>query len=217
MIIGICGFIGSGKDTVADYLVNFHEFRRESFANTLKDAVAAVFGWGRTMLEGRTKEAREWREQVDPWWAARLDMPTLTPRWVLQYWGTEVCRRAFHDDIWIASLENKLRTSRDNVVISDCRFPNEIASIRNAGGKIAWVQRGNLPDWYDTAIQANRGHNWAMQDLKMRKIHASETAWVGTEFDAVVDNNGTIDQLYNQARSIVSNEVALLPQHAVFG
>ena len=31
MIIGICGFIGSGKDTVADYLVNFHEFRRESF------------------------------------------------------------------------------------------------------------------------------------------------------------------------------------------
>jgi len=217
MIIGICGFIGSGKDTVADYLVNFHEFRRESFANTLKDAVAAVFGWDRTMLEGRTKEAREWREQVDPWWAARLDMPTLTPRWVLQYWGTEVCRRAFHDDIWIASLENKLRTSKDHVVISDCRFPNEIASIRNAGGKIAWVQRGTLPDWYDTAIQANRGHNWAMQDLKMRKIHASETAWVGTEFDAVIDNNGTIDQLYNQARSIVSNEVALLPQHAVFG
>jgi len=217
MIIGICGFIGSGKDTVADYLVNFHEFRRESFANTLKDAVAAVFGWDRTMLEGRTKEAREWREQVDPWWAARLDMPTLTPRWVLQYWGTEVCRRAFHDDIWIASLENKLRTSKDHVVISDCRFPNEIASIRNAGGKIAWVQRGTLPDWYDTAIQANRGHNWAMQDLKMRKIHASETAWVGTEFDAVVDNNGTIDQLYNQARSIVSNEVALLPQHTVFG
>ena len=47
MIIGICGFIGSGKDTIADYLVNFHGFRRESFANTLKDAVAAVFGWDR--------------------------------------------------------------------------------------------------------------------------------------------------------------------------
>ena len=136
MIIGICGFIGSGKDTVADYLVNFHEFRRESFANTLKDAVASVFGWDRTMLEGRTKEAREWREQVDPWWAARLDMPTLTPRWVLQYWGTEVCRKAFHDDIWIASLENKLRNSRDNIVISDCRFPNEIESLKQAGGSL---------------------------------------------------------------------------------
>ena len=217
MIIGICGFIGSGKDTVADYLVNFHEFRRESFANTLKDAVAAVFGWDRTMLEGRTKEAREWREQVDPWWAERLAMPTLTPRWVLQYWGTEVCRRSFHDDIWIASLENKLRTSKDNVVISDCRFPNEIQSIRDAGGKIVWVQRGELPDWYDTAIEANLGHNYAVQDLKMRKIHASETAWVGTDFDTIIDNNRSIDDLYQQAELIVSNEISLLPVNSVLG
>ena len=217
MIIGICGFIGSGKDTVADYLVNFHEFRRESFANTLKDAVAAVFGWDRTMLEGRTKEAREWREQVDPWWAERLAMPTLTPRWVLQYWGTEVCRRAFHDDIWIASLENKLRNSKDNVVISDCRFPNEIQSIRDAGGKIVWVQRGELPDWYDTAIEANLGHNYAVQDLKMRKIHASETAWVGTNFDTIIDNNRSIDDLYQQAKLIVSNEISLLPVNSVLG
>jgi hypothetical protein len=217
MIIGICGFIGSGKDTVADYLVNFHEFRRESFANTLKDAVSAVFGWDRTLLEGRTKEAREWREQVDPWWAERLAMPTLTPRWVLQYWGTEVCRRAFHDDIWIASLENKLRNSKDNVVISDCRFPNEIQSIRDAGGKIVWVQRGELPDWYDTAIEANLGHNYAVQDLKMRKIHASETAWVGTNFDTIIDNNRSIDDLYQQAKLIVSNEIALFPVNSVLG
>jgi hypothetical protein len=217
MIIGICGFIGSGKDTVADYLVNFHEFRRESFANTLKDAVAAVFGWDRTMLEGRTKEAREWREQVDPWWAERLAMPTLTPRWVLQYWGTEVCRRSFHDDIWIASLENKLRTSKDNVVISDCRFPNEIQSIRDAGGKIVWVQRGELPDWYQTAVDANAGHNYAVQDLKMRKIHASETAWVGTDFDTIIDNNRSIDDLYQQAKLIVSNEISLLPVNSVLG
>ena len=215
MIIGVCGFIGSGKDTVADYLVNFHEFRRESFASTLKDAVSAVFGWDRTLLEGRTKEAREWREQVDPWWAARLDMPTLTPRWVLQYWGTEVFRRGFHDDIWIASLENKLRNSKDNVVISDCRFPNEIKSIRDAGGTIVWVKRGELPDWYDTAIAANSGHNWAVQDLKMRKIHASETSWVGTEFDTVIDNNGTIDELYQQARSIVGDKIALSPSNSI--
>jgi hypothetical protein len=214
MIIGVCGFIGSGKDTIADYLVNFHEFRRESFASTLKDAVAAVFGWDRTMLEGRTKEAREWREQVDPWWAARLDMPTLTPRWVLQYWGTEVCRKAFHDDIWIASLENKLRNSKDHVVISDCRFPNEISSIKNAGGQIIWVQRGELPDWYQTAVDANRGSNVAINELKMRKIHASETAWVGTEFDAVIDNNSTIDELYQQAQTLViSDQITLTPNN----
>ena len=205
MIIGVCGFIGSGKDTVADYLTNFHGFRRESFANTLKDAVSAVFGWDRTMLEGRTKEAREWREQVDPWWATRLDMPNLTPRWVLQYWGTEVCRKAFHDDIWIASLENKLRNSKDEIVISDCRFPNEIASIKNAGGKIVWVKRGPLPEWYDTAIAANSGKNIAVQELKIKKIHASEWSWIGTEFDAVLDNNGTIDSLFTQVKDLVQD------------
>lgn len=213
MIIGICGFIGSGKDTVADYLVNFHEFRRESFASTLKDAVSSVFGWDRTLLEGRTKEAREWREEVDQWWAERLDMPTLTPRWVLQYWGTEVCRRGFHDDIWIASLENKLRNSKDSVVISDCRFPNEIQSIRNAGGKIIWVKRGELPSWYDMAVEANRGHNYAIQQLKIEKIHASETAWVGTKFDYEITNDGTIDDLYKTIQSIVSDQVALTPRN----
>jgi hypothetical protein len=201
MIIGFVGFIGSGKDTAADYLVNFHEFRRDSFANTLKDAVAAVFGWDRTMLEGRTKQAREWREQVDPWWAERLNKPNLTPRWILQYWGTEVCRKAFHDDIWIASLESKLRNSKDNIVISDVRFPNEIKAIHNAGGKVIRIKRGPEPEWYDDAVNANAGDKymgWAIGKKKLEtlKIHASETAWVGGNIDVTITNDGSIDELF---------------------
>lgn len=209
IIIGIVGFIGSGKDTAADYLVNFHEFRRDSFAATLKDAVAAVFGWDRELLEGRTKQAREWREQVDEWWAKRLKMPGLTPRLVLQLWGTEVCRKSFHDDIWIASLEARLNNSKDNIVISDCRFPNEIKAIKKQGGKVVWVQRGDLPEWYDAAISANKGPNgnlnWALSKAKLERlgIHASETAWVGTKFDVIIDNNSTIDELYRQIAEIV--------------
>ena len=208
MIIGICGFIGSGKDTIADYLVNFHEFRRDSFASTLKDAVAAVFGWDRELLEGRTKSAREWREQVDPWWAERLGMPNLTPRWILQYWGTEVCRKSFHDDIWIASLENKLRTSGDHIVISDCRFPNEIKAIKAQGGIVIRVKRGADPEWYNDAADVNHGDkclNYSRAKTRMEAlgIHASETAWVGTKFDAVVDNNGSIEDLYDQVKSLV--------------
>lgn len=202
-IIGICGFIGSGKDTAADYLVNFHEFRRDSFAATLKDAVAAVFNWDRELLEGRTKQAREWREQVDPWWADRLKMPELTPRLALQLWGTEVCRRGFHDDIWIASLEARLRNTQDNIVISDCRFPNEINSIKQAGGKVVWVQRGTLPSWHIMAGKANNGDIVAAEKLKQLGIHASETAWVGTKFDAIIDNNGTVDELYKQLATVV--------------
>ena len=209
MIIGVCGFIGSGKDTIADYLTNFHGFRRESFANSLKDAIAHVFGWDRTMLEGRTKQAREWREQVDPWWAERLNIPALTPRWVLQYWGTEVCRKAFHDDIWIASLENKLRNSTDDIVISDCRFPNEIKSIKDAGGVVIRVVRGPEPEWYDAAVSMNLGSDgnmsWMMSKTKIEKlgIHASETAWVGTNFDYVLDNNSSIDELFASIKDLV--------------
>jgi hypothetical protein len=207
MIIGICGLIGSGEDTVADYLVNVHGFRRESFAGTLKDAAAAVFGWDRTLLEGRTKASREWREQVDTWWAQRLNMPSLTPRWVLQYWGTEVMRRGFHDDIWIACIENKLRNSGDNIVLSDCRFPNEIASLRSASGVIVRTCRGPEPEWYNFAVQENLVKSEeAKQELIKRKVHASETAWIGTKFDHILDNNGTMDHLYAQVDRIIKSQ-----------
>jgi hypothetical protein len=201
-IIGVCGFIGSGKDTVADYLVNQYRFRRDSFANSLKDAVSAVFGWDRELLEGRTTAARDWREQPDIWWSYKLGMP-ITPRWVLQQWGTEVCRKAFHNDIWIISLENRLRQSTDNIVISDCRFPNEVLAIKNAGGKVIWVKRGALPDWYDMALAANQSDIQAQAYLSEHNIHASETAWVGTKFDAEIDNNGTLAELYVQVDKLL--------------
>ena len=206
MIIGVCGFIGSGKDTIADYLVGFHGFRRDSFAGTLKDAVAAVFGWDRELLEGRTPEARTWREQVDPWWSERLNMPNLTPRWVLQYWGTEVCRKAFHDDIWIAALQARLAKRNDHTVISDVRFPNEIRAIREQGGKIVWVKRGKLPSWCIMAGKANNGDALAQTKLNELGIHVSETAWVGTEFDVEIDNNGSIDDLYTQVKNLILTE-----------
>ena len=220
MIIGFVGFIGSGKDTAADYLVNTHGFRRDSFANTLKDAVANVFGWDRTLLEGRTAEAREWREQVDPWWASRLKMPNLTPRLMLQLWGTDVCRVHFHDDIWIASLENKMRKTGDNIVISDVRFPNEIKAIHNAGGKVVRIQRGENPEWYQDAINFNAGDrnmSWATSKERLRRqgIHASETAWVGGKIDHVVSNDTTIDSLFSQLHALLNDQVQDLPVSTV--
>ena len=207
MIIGICGFIGSGKDTAADYLVGFHGFRRDSFAGTLKDAVSAVFGWDRELIEGRTPEARAWREQVDTWWAERLQMPHLTPRWILQYWGTEVCREHFHDDIWIAALESRLARRADHTVISDVRFPNEIKAIKQQGGRIVWVQRGVIPHWYDIACKANKGDTAAQRWLVDNAIHASETSWAGAEFDATINNNGRIEELYSSLRTLVQGQL----------
>jgi rhodanese-related sulfurtransferase len=206
MIIGIAGFQGAGKDTVADYLQNIYGFKRDSFAATLKDAVAAVFGWDRELLEGRTKESRIWREQVDPWWANRLNMPNLTPRLVLQKWGTEVARKSWHDDTWIASLENKLNRAHNDIVITDVRFPNEIQAVRNAGGIVIRVVRGPEPDWYATALGANAGILPDQELLKQLGVHPSEWAWIGTNFDAVLDNNANgLDNLYKQINELVKH------------
>jgi hypothetical protein len=209
-IIGIVGFIGSGKDTVADYLVNFHRFKRESFANSLKDAVSQVFGWDRELLEGRTQESREWRETRDEWWSKRLKKD-ITPRYVLQYWGTEVIRKGFHDDMWVASLEHRLLNTKNDVVITDCRFPNEIKAIRAAGGKVVRIKRGLEPTWFDEAVSMNKGPSrnmsWALSKQKIEKlgVHASETAWVGQKFDVVLNNSGTIEELYQQIEANITN------------
>jgi len=197
MIIAISGLIGSGKDTVADYLVNLHEFRRESFAGNLKNAMCEIFGWDREMLEGRSKSSREWREQVDEWWATRLNIPHLTPRWILQHVGTDVIRGHFHDDMWLASLENKLRKTDDDIIISDVRFKNEVKMLKDLGAVCVEVTRGDRPAWYQYALDDDT------KKLETLKVHRSEYDWIGTDFDATLDNNGTLDELYKQVEELI--------------
>ena len=203
--MSISGLIGSGKDTIADYLVNSHGFRRESWAGTLKDAVASVFGWDRVLLEGKTAESRKWREVPDKWWSERLG-EDVTPRRVLQEWGTDVCREHYHDDIWIASLENKLRKTSDNIVISDSRFPNELESVKRLGGATIRVKRGIDPDWTEEFIKTGRTFEFAK---KYPKVHASEFSSINCNYDYVIQNDGTIDELYKKI-----NDLLQYHQHA---
>ena len=81
LIIGICGLIGSGKDTIADYLISEHNFQKISFADKLKDSVGVMFGWSRDMLDGKTTESREWREKVSLVKQKIIDNPNIN--WVL--------------------------------------------------------------------------------------------------------------------------------------
>lgn len=200
MIIGISGLIGSGKDTVAEYLVQHHGFIRDSWAASLKDAVAKVFDWDRELLEGLTQEARIWREQVDSWWAKRLDIPHLTPRWILQYWGTDVCRIGFHDEIWVASVENRITKLNKNVVISDCRFVNELYSIKRMNGVTLRMKRGPEPEWI-----AEYTKNFDSFRYKYPQIHSSEYSLVNEKHDVVIYNNGTIHQLHNKINDLLQS------------
>ena len=141
MIIGIVGFINSGKGEVGDFLHREFKFKRDSFAKPLKDAVAVIFGWDRDMLEGNTEESRKKREEVDTFWSM-VTGREITPRLVLQIFATECVRNVFHQNTWTASLIKRNWNYDADVVITDCRFKNEMNAIRKAGGLIIRVKRG---------------------------------------------------------------------------
>jgi hypothetical protein len=196
MIIGVVGFIGSGKGTVADILVQKHGFKKLSFADTVKDATAAIFGWPRHLLEGDTQESREFRETKDEWWSERFGSD-FSPRLALQLMGTEAGRDVFHKDLWVFSLERKLGMY-PNVVIADVRFPNEIDFIRSKGGFVVRVSRGPDPEWYDLAVAANDPqflHAPEAHDELSKTVHYSEWAWIGQIMDYHLHNDGSLSML----------------------
>ena len=191
MIIGITGAIGSGKDTVADYLSKHHGFIRLSFAGKVKDVAHIVFGWDRELLEGLTKESRAWRELVDPYWG-------ISPRVALQRIGTEMFRTHIHPDTWVKAVIRTIQaTPERNYVITDCRFENEVKALKDLGGKILYVSRGAMPAWADSArlgepcppsIHVTDWNVYALQGLA----------------DTCISNNGSLNDLYAQVEIIMT-------------
>lgn len=203
MMVGIVGFIGSGKGTVGDILHRDHNFEVESFAKPLKDAASCIFGWNRELLEGATSESRSWREQPDKFWSEAFGK-SFTPREALQLLGTESCRDIFHQDIWVSSLIN--RCKQRNVVITDVRFKNEVNGLRKHNAILIRVKRGDDPQWYETAYLANQGHVPSQQEMKQLGIHISEWDWVGSTFDYTIKNDGTIEDLRSAVKQILELE-----------
>ena len=200
MLIGVVGLIGSGKGTVADRLVQKHNFRKDSFAKSLKDAVSSMFNWDREMLEGKTDESRAWREKPDVFWSKRFGKD-VTPRWVLQYFGTEVMRQGMHDSIWIDSC--MARYDGKPTVIADTRFENEIKIIREMGGSILLVKRGQDPDWFTDYVEGN---------VVPKNVHLSEYAWAKSEYDHLITNDGTLEELHLKIDNLViSNKITNTP------
>jgi len=205
MILGLVGLIGSGKGTVASMFVS-HGCVEDSFAAPLKDLTSSIFGWPRHLLEGDTDESRVFRETPDLFWSRKVGIPNFTPRLALQIVGTDVLRNHFYEGIWRDSLEYRLRSNKPSscVVVSDARFTNELTLIKQMGGKIIWIQRGELPEWWETALKANEGNVLANQimNTKYKDIHESEWNWAGYPVDYIIENNNDINHLSNKVSEI---------------
>ncbi len=172
-IIGLGYKARSGKDTVAEVLERYG-FKRTAFAKSLKEAVKAIFHFTDDHVYGELKEVH------NEFWGT-------TPRDILQRMGTNAMRNNFRNDVWLKSVEAEMLNDLDrDWVISDVRFPNEANMIQLLGGSVFRVDRPGIKSAIATTS------------------HASETSmdgWGG--WDGVIDNSGTLDDLYDRTAELL--------------
>jgi hypothetical protein len=134
ILLGLTGPAGSGKDTVAERLMAVHGFTPSSFAAPLRQAASEAFGVDYWDFVDRDK-----KDKVNPYWG-------MPPRQMLQRMGTEMFRDVMGTDFWLRrwALTYKEVAHTDNVTVSDVRFENEAALIRETGGVIVHLSRPGL-------------------------------------------------------------------------
>lgn len=162
MIIGVDGYAGAGKDTVADVFVKIG-FRKISFADALRESVVHATGLPLYMFIDRDKkdapfdipwtltepllqsfcEYLGYGDKVEEVLEVSEGVLVSSPRDLLIYLGTEVGRRQLNQSIWLDKYDEK-RQGYNHVVTPDCRFSNEREHIRSMRGQVFWVFRDGV-------------------------------------------------------------------------
>ena len=172
---GITGKAYSGKDTFGEAFIRAG-YRRISFAEPLKEAVAIIAGEPTHLYH--TAEGKEGFSPV----------LNCTRRHALQQVGKGV-RDVLDQDIWVRrALDEWDRMGRPNAVITDVRYDNEAELIRQYGGTVVKIERPNQEKGLEgTAAQ-----------------HESERGISKHLIDVVILNDGTIGELHAEARKIIN-------------
>ena len=222
MIIGINGYIGSGKDTIGHIIQDLTNTTWEikKFAAKLKQIASLLTGIPVEKFEDQEFKksilGAEWDRygiirdngskivaiQPEPhaensiWFNGPEECKQIhlqmTVREMLQKLGTEAIRDGLHTNAWVNALFADYQVVEDlngkgfqianwndypNWIITDCRFPNEAKAIKDRGGKVIRVNRGQIDS-----------------------THPSETSLDNWEFDYVIDNNEGIKELTEKVR-----------------
>jgi hypothetical protein len=129
-LIGVAGKAGAGKGAIGDWFQREFDAQVISFADPMREALTALFGFPRNAWEDR-----EWKE-------APLPMIGKSPRQLMQTFGTDWGRNMVNPDLWVSQVIGRWRASGCVLtVVPDVRFDNEAMAIRQAGGVMLQVDR----------------------------------------------------------------------------
>lgn len=182
-LLGISGFAGSGKDTVADRLVDRWGFVKISFADRLREMALAIDPivtfkrnhWWNRKTPFRYSEALEEIGYNE----AKFKYPEV--RDFLQRLGTEAGRKLIDNNFWVnMAMDEAAKHSR--VVIPDMRFRNEAQAVLDKRGFTVQIKRPGVGP-------ANS--------------HISEHDLAEWKFDLTVHNDATIEVLHAEADDLV--------------
>ena len=204
--IGLSGFARSGKDSAADYISLKYGHQKVSFSTPMKEALVRLNPLIRIVdpMDSDTMGGSTLAEAVDVFGWEDLKQVSPDVRGYIQRMGPEVGRQMFGNDVWVNRTFDEIDGER-LVVFADVRFQNEIAYIQKHGGYVVRVKRGDEPDWYKIAEEANAGFQKAKNTMRDLGIHQSEWDWIGSKFDAEIHNNGTLDDLGKSVESLLRN------------
>lgn len=177
-IIGICGKRRSGKDLIANFICSQYNYTNKKISNDLKSIVKILFGFSDSQLESNEKDI------IDPVW-------NITPRQSMQFFGTEIIQYKIQElipdiqrNFWIKSFINKnIINNTQKIIISDLRFLHEYEELKKYNIIIIRVERKT-------------------DNVSSVDEHISEKEYLKIPTDIVIQNNGSIEDLYKKINEL---------------
>lgn len=198
-LFGFGGLLESGKDTIADHLVEKFGFVKVNMSDPIDKALRilnpivtvelASRSWLDRLLDGVCnrdpqliiKRYEDVRAELG--FTKAKTIPEF--RALMQRFGVEVGRKLIDNNIWVNFAERTIQEHRDagrGVCVSGIRFGDEQHLIARLGGTLVWVYRpGHLPAKTATSN------------------HSSEVSLSADDFDTTVVNDGSVADLERRA------------------
>ena len=179
LLIGLTGYAGVGKDTVADLMVKDYGFIRFAFADKLKNILSDIYNVPRQLFDDRALKNEPCRE-----------LGWKTPREAAKLIGTEGFRNMIRRDTWVDFVMRQVEREMSNmdnhpggIVITDVRFPEEFNAVVARGGFMIGVMRqdhetfisheseSHIADLYERCHDLLH-NNGPVEDLKFKVVRA---------------------------------------------